>query len=709
MDIEMGGRTNKPSEELAKRRVSISDQVIGLDNPVFEHHRRISAGSEHNSDQGRRKSILHHGGSHCDSVENIPQYKFDLENGRINGNRKKSAYSLSSSIRDKIEYSEELKRSWLYLFCARCHGLDDTPSWEPPGWRKACPQPFCPTYRKFARIVCLFLLGLLLWGVIYSIIGNDAAPGGQLFGLAAVCIAAHFGGWLFSLTTLPALIGMLITGLILQNVGLVKIEGQYTLVVSNLRKISLVIILVRAGLDLDPVALKKLKVTLPKLSLIPWVVETIVGAVSTKYLLNLPWVWGFLLGSVIAAVSPAVVVSCLFRLRAKGYGVAKGIPTLIIAISGIDDAISVAVFSIVKSVIFSHDALWYQILQGPISIIGGLGFGIMWGWLAKYVPEKGDATAANCIENYDSVKPRFCDCSNAGVFGTHEQELNRREREKKLLLGVSDTEEVLHGAESRGVSVRCRRCVLNILFKLQPYSHHSQVMSVAPFIVPLRVLMLLGGGLLAVFGSEAIELAGAGPLAVVAAAFVSCYFWQQDGWDMDDNPVATSFEIFWMIFEPILFGLTGTQIKISELEGKTVYLGLGCLLAGIVIRIGITMLLGIGSKLNLKEKVFISLALMSKATVQAALAPVTLDEVDKNDQEQVEYADIVLMMCVLSVLLTAPAGAILITILGPKLLTKTTVPVTPPEAWKTRRPSIRDISIINEDPDLEETANERKP
>ncbi|XP_011643733.1 uncharacterized protein LOC105431319 [Pogonomyrmex barbatus] len=235
MDIEMGGRMNKPSEELAKRRVSISDQVMGLDNPAFEHHRRISASSEHNSDQGRRKSILHHGGSHCGSVENIPQYKFDLENGRINGNRKKSAYSLSSSIRDKIEYSEELERSWLYLFCARCHGRDDTPSWEPPGWRRACPQPFCPTYRKFARILCLFLLGLLLWGVVYSVIGNDAAPGGPLFGLAALCIAAHFGGWLISLTTLPALIGMLITGLILQNVGLVKIEGQYTVVVANLR------------------------------------------------------------------------------------------------------------------------------------------------------------------------------------------------------------------------------------------------------------------------------------------------------------------------------------------------------------------------------------------------------------------------------------------------------------------------------------------
>ncbi|KMQ97942.1 mitochondrial sodium hydrogen exchanger nha2 [Lasius niger] len=623
MEIDMSGRMNKPSEELAKRRVSISDQVLGLDNPAFEHHRRISASSEHNSDQGRRKSILHHSGSHCD--ENIPentlQHKFDLENGRINGNRKKSAYSLSSSIRDKIEYSEELERSWLYLFCSRCHGRDDTPSWEPPGWRKACPQPFCPTYRKFARVLCLFLLGLLLWGVVYSVIGNDAAPGGQLFGLAALCIAAHFGGWLFSLTTLPALIGMLITGLILQNVGLVKIEGQYSVVIANLRKIALVIILTRAGLDLDPTALKKLKVTVPKMGLIPWLVEAMVVTVLTRFLLDLPWIWGFLLGSVIAAVSPAVVVPCLFRLRAKGYGVAKGIPTLIIAVSGIDDAASVAVYGIVKSIMFSHDALWYQILQGPIAIIGGLGFGIMWGWLAKYVPEKGD-----------------------------------------------------------------------------------------PFIVPLRVLMLLGGGLLAVFGSEAIELGGAGPLAVVAAAFVSCYFWQQEGWEVDDNPVATSFEIFWMIFEPILFGVTGAQIKINELEGRTVYLGLSCLLAGIVIRIGATVLCGIGSKLNLKEKVFIALSWMAKATVQAALGPVTLDEVDRANQHEVQYAEMVLMLCVLSVLLTAPAGAIIISLSGPKLLTKTTAPVAlHPEAWKARRPSMRDISIINEDPDLEETANERKP
>lgn len=85
----------------------------------------------------------------------------------------------------------------------------------------------------------------------------------------------------------------------------------------------MVIILTRAGLDLDPTALRRLKVTVPKIGLIPWLVEATVVAASTRYLLDLPWIWGFLLGSIIAAVSPAVVVPCLFRLRAKGYGVAK--------------------------------------------------------------------------------------------------------------------------------------------------------------------------------------------------------------------------------------------------------------------------------------------------------------------------------------------------------------------------------------------------
>lgn len=82
------------------------------------------------------------------------------------------------------------------------------------------------------------------------------------------------------------------------------------------------------------------------------------------------------------------------------------------------------------------------------------------------------------------------------------------------------------------------------------------------YVVPIRTLMLFGGGLLAVFGSELIRFEGAGPLAVVFAAFTSSYYWSKQGWSTEDNPVSTAFEIFWMIFEPILFGITGAAVKV---------------------------------------------------------------------------------------------------------------------------------------------------
>ncbi|XP_023247130.1 sodium/hydrogen exchanger 9B2 [Copidosoma floridanum] len=562
------------------RRVSISEQLPhqGLDNPAFEHHSSSTGSSNHHNnhhhhhypphhhhnhhhhgggttgaataDPARKKSILHQANSVPGSVENL--HCSDAENNgkldpRHQFSRKKSALSLSSSIREKVEYTEELKRyvddrSWLYLFCTRCHGPGDTDSWEPSGWRRACPRPFCPSYRKFARVLCLVLLGLLLWGIVYSIMGSDAAPGGPLFGLACLAIAAHFAGWLFTVFSMPALIGMLLCGILLQNLGLVSIDARYGPVVSDLRYV------------------------------------------------------------------PANIY----------YTYRHGIPTLIIAIAGIDDAASVAVYGIIQSVMFSQDALWYQILQGPIAIFGGIGFGVLWGVLSRYVPEKGD-----------------------------------------------------------------------------------------PFVVPLRVLMLFSGGLLSVFGSERINLGGAGPLAVVAAAFVSFYFWQKDGLDVEDNPISTSFEIFWMLFEPILFGITGTQIKLNELDGNTVYVAMGCLGVAFIVRMLVTILVGVGSRFNLKEKIFIALACMAKATVQAALGPGTLDKVDHENETQKRYAEIVLMLCVLSILITAPTGAILIMISGPKLLTKTRAPIvtTLHDGWRSRRPSIRDISIIDELPDLEDPKN----
>lgn len=281
---------------------------------------------------------------------------------------------------------------------------------------------------------------------------------------------------------------------------------------------------------MDPLALKRLKFITIKLGLVPWIAEAGVIALTSHFLLDLPWIWSVMLGVIIAAVSPAVVVPCLFRLRSKGYGVAKGIPTLIIAIAGIDDATSVAIYGIIQSIMFSNDSLTSQIMQGPLSIVGGIGFGILWGVISNYAPERFD-----------------------------------------------------------------------------------------PFVVPLRILMLLVGGLVSVFGSELIGYGGAGPLGCVTAAFVSLVCWTRSGWEIDDNPAATAFEIFWMIFEPILFSITGAQIKINELDPHIVSIGVGCLITGVILRVLVTILVGIGCGLNLKEKIFVALSLMAKATVQVGI------------------------------------------------------------------------------------------
>lgn len=100
-----------------------------------------------------------------------------------------------------------------------------------------------------------------------------------------------------------------------------------------------------------------------------------------------------------------------------------------------------------------------------------------------------------------------------------------------------------------------------------------------------------------------IFIIGAGPLGVVFAAFVSNYFWCQQGWSIEDNPVGTGFEIFWMIFEPILFGITGAAIKIDELKPEVVYIGLGILAAGVILRMIVTVLVAVGDGFNFKEKV----------------------------------------------------------------------------------------------------------
>lgn len=139
-----------------------------------------------------------------------------------------------------------------------------------------------------------------------------------------------------------------------------------------------------------------------------------------------------------------------------------------------------------------------------------------------------------------------------------------------------------------------------------------------PFLAPLRILLLLAGGMASVFGSELLGYGGAGPLGCVSAAFVALTFWSKQGWEVEENPAATCFEIFWMIFQPILFGVTGARVRINELDRNVLFLSIGILVAGTVIRILGTVLVGTGCNLNMKEKIFVAICWMCKAMVQVS-------------------------------------------------------------------------------------------
>lgn len=78
----------------------------------------------------------------------------------------------------------QIEHSWIYTFCMKCRGQDDdTPSWEPPMWQKFCPYPLCPSFRQFARLWSIIIIGIIAWIALYVIVGSTAAPGGPLFGL----------------------------------------------------------------------------------------------------------------------------------------------------------------------------------------------------------------------------------------------------------------------------------------------------------------------------------------------------------------------------------------------------------------------------------------------------------------------------------------------------------------------------------------------
>ncbi|XP_054341518.1 sodium/hydrogen exchanger 9B2 isoform X1 [Pongo pygmaeus] len=251
----------------------------------------------------------------------------------------------------------------------------------------------CPPHGLLDRVVTNVTIIVLLWAVIWSITGSECLPGGNLFGIIILFYCAIIGGKLLgliklpTLPPLPSLLGMLLAGFLIRNIPVindnVQIKHKWS---SSLRSIALSIILVRAGLGLDSKALKKLKGVCVRLSMGPCIVEACTSALLAHYLLGLPWQWGFILGFVLGAVSPAVVVPSMLLLQGGGYGVEKGVPTLLMAAGSFDDILAITGFNTCLGIAFSTGSTVFNVLRGVLEVVIGVATGSVLGFFIQYFP-----------------------------------------------------------------------------------------------------------------------------------------------------------------------------------------------------------------------------------------------------------------------------------------------------------------------------------
>ncbi|CBZ03654.1 sodium:proton antiporter [Clostridium botulinum] len=386
--------------------------------------------------------------------------------------------------------------------------------------------------------------------------------------LAIIILLGLIANKLFEKLKLPGLLGMLILGILIGPHGLNWLSKDILNASSDLRKIALIVILLRAGLGLNKDELKLVGKTALKLSCIPGIIEGLFIAIASVKLLGFSFIQGGLLGFIIAAVSPAVVVPQMLSLMDKGLGKAKGIPTLILAGASIDDVFAITIFSTFLGLYAGKNInIAIQIFKIPVSIILG------------------------------------------------------------TLIGVLSA------------------IIIIKIFKKYPIDNTKKILIILSISIILTLIEALLKGKLEI----------ASLLGVMALGFVI-----SDKIPSIGDKVSKGLNEIWVFAQILLFVLVGAEVNMV-IAFKSGFLGIIIIALGLIGRsIGVLISLK-GSNLNKEEKLFCIIAYIPKATVQAAMGAVPL-------ANGVEAGDIILAIAVLSILTTAPLGAIAINLSGPKLL-----------------------------------------
>lgn len=207
----------------------------------------------------------------------------------------------------------------------------------------------------------------------------------MLLSIALILIVGMSLGWLCKKCKLPSLLGMLLTGILLGPYVFDLIDSSILSISSDIRKIALIIILTRAGLSLDISGLKKIGRPAVMMCFVPASFELAGMLLIAPRLLGLSLLEAAIMGAVLAAVSPAVVVPRMVKLMEEGYGTKKGIPQLILAGASVDDVYVIVLFTTFTSMIQGNGVSVIRFINIPVSIVLGILIGLLSGWaLSKY-------------------------------------------------------------------------------------------------------------------------------------------------------------------------------------------------------------------------------------------------------------------------------------------------------------------------------------
>ena len=252
----------------------------------------------------------------------------------------------------------------------------------------------------------------------------------MLFNLAVITIAALLMNRIFEFIKIPGLLGMILTGIILGPYCLNFISPLLLNISAELRTAALIVILIRAGLGINRETLNKIGVPALKMSCIPGILEGLTVMLAAHHLLSLPWLEAGMMGFIIAAVSPAVVVPQMLELKKHGFGQNREVPTLLLAGASLDNIFAITIFGVFLS-LFSNtgQSIMSIVVRLPLGIIAGLALGLLAGYLLSGLFKKFEmrdtkkvivflvaAILLNSLEGFKNIKNILPVASLLGVM-----------------------------------------------------------------------------------------------------------------------------------------------------------------------------------------------------------------------------------------------------------------------------------------------------